>query len=180
MKKSSFFKKASFLFASVLMTAALFAGCSSSKTSKDASSSKPKKSFNSSQMKTRLKSSIDSLVKDGTITQSQEDQIVTALSSGFGQRRQNQNNNSGSGSNNQNGNQNNNGGQNGQQKGNFQNGGHNFQNSALSKLVTDKVITQAQADKVTQAMSSNMRPNRNGQGAGQNQDNQNSNSGNQN
>jgi competence protein ComGC len=114
-----------------------------------------------------MEENIKSLVSDGTITQSQADKILEALTQnpgGFGGQRRSGGNQqtdgqngqqNGQGNSSQNGNQNDN--QNGNQ--NWQrnnNDGQNGQrNSALSKLVTDGVITQAQADAVMEKIKGN-------------------------
>ena len=109
-------------------------------------------------MKKRIQDSIQPLITDGTITQAQADKIVEAFTtnthkgSSQGNAQNNQKDNTQS--NPQNGNKNN-----GQNKG---------RNSALTKLVTDGVITQAQSDAVMKKIGGNFTHKNNGQGSNNN------------
>lgn len=111
---------------------------------------------NADEMKKRMQDSISTLVVDGTINQSQGDKILEALTANTqrfnGDKKpqdnkqnnqqntpQNKNNNNSSGNNTQYSRQN----------------GSAGRNNSLSKLVSDGVITQAQADAVMQKIRGN-------------------------
>lgn len=155
-KKFSFTNKTVALLLAVSLSTIVFAGCQN-KNSKAAAKPSANSSrqygagVNLDQFKQRISDNIQSLVDDNTITKDQADKIVAALTENMkglgGQNRQknNQNNNQGNGQNNS---QNNN-------QGNGQNRQGGRENSAISKLVTDGVITQAQADAVMQKVKGN-------------------------
>lgn len=137
-------------FMSVLLAASisvsLLAGCSSSKTASSTDSSKATssstnkthKKFNPSAMKTRYETVLKELVADKTITQDQSDKIIAEISKQAANIPQNK-----GGKKNW---QNNKQGGNGQHR----NGGN--RGNQLSSLVSSGVITQAQADTITQKL----------------------------
>ena len=145
MKKLNYFKNIVICLITVCMSAAVFIGCQS----KSITSSTSKSTTSSDDRKTQIQNSIKSLVTDGTITQSQSDKIVTALTSkptGNQQGGQpsgqasSQSNSKPSG-----------------KPGDNQNEGQKPKNSPLSKLVSDGTITQAQADAVMQKLGKGSR-----------------------
>lgn len=157
------FNKIAVVLAILSMTLFLFAGCQSKDSSDSGNGgTAQRKTFDKSTMEKNYKDKLAALVKDGTINQDQSGKILTALTARFdkkshgngGQAGGNTAKNSGNstGGNPPNGN----GG--GQGKGSF---------SPLSELVTQKVITQAQADTVTKSVMGNRQNggnNQNGQG----------------
>ena len=207
-KKYSFSNKAAAILLAVSLPLTVFAGCQNKNTSANAASNQAGNANNNGskrqngsapnldQFKQRLENNIKPLVDDKTLTQEQADKIVAALTEnmqGFGGRQRNDQSNQGGQNNNQNsqngsqsngqGNtQNNNQGnaQNGQNNSqNRQNGRANQESIALSKLVTDKVITQAQADAVMQKIRGNFNRPQNNQNQQNNNNNNNNNNSNQ-
>lgn len=180
MKKHMLFSKLFILSLSAVISMSILAGCQSKNTASAKQGTNNGQSqnrqFNAEDMKKRMEENINSLVADGTINQSQADKIIEALTSnpqGFGGNGQR---------NKQNGQQNNgqNNAQNPQQNNaqdNQNNNGQNRQNrqgnNALNKLVTDGVITQAQADAVMQKIRGNFNRNQNNSNNQKNQNNQN-------
>lgn len=103
---------------------------------------------NADEMKKRMQDNINSLVKDGTINQNQANKILeelTANTQRFNGEKRPQNNQQSTQQNTQQNNPNNN-------QANKQN---RQRNNRLSKLVSDGVITQAQADAVMQKIRGN-------------------------
>lgn len=151
MKNSKISSKVVVILLTLTMSVFLFAACNKSTASSQNSgqNSTGRRQFNKDAMKQRYQNSLQALVKDGTITQDQSNKILDTLTANIdnmgrgGRRPNNQGNNQ------------NNGGQN--------NNGYNqtsrSRNNPLGKLVSDKVITQDQADKVMNAL----RPNRQNQ-----------------
>ncbi|MDF2880510.1 MAG: hypothetical protein K0R54_1067 [Clostridiaceae bacterium] len=170
MKRSKFFNKTILSLIAINMSIFLFAGCqnNSSSTTQAAGNStqsnrKNVNKLSPEQMKQRVQDSIKPLVTAGTITQAQADKIVEAYSTRTSSSGQNTTQN----------NQQNN--QQSNQQGNSQNNAQNRQrNNPLSKLVSDGVITQAQADAVMQKMRGNFTQKNNGQNS-QNNNSQSSN-----
>ena len=140
MKKSKLIKKQLLFLLVFSLSLFIFAGCQS-KSPVNTSSSKTtnKSSFNAEAMKQKMKDSIKPLVTNKTITQAQEDKIVAALTL------MNSGKNNGNAQNKKSG----------QTKGTGNGTGMNRQLTELTKLVSDKVITQAQADAVTKAIKVN-------------------------
>lgn len=188
MKKHMLFNKIFILSLSAVISMGILAGCQSKNTAsaKQGTNKGQNKNrqFNAEDMKKRMEENINSLVADGTINQSQADKIIEALTSnpqGFGGngQRNKQNGQKNNGENNgQNAQQNN--AQNPQQNNgqdNQNNNGQNKQNrqgnNALNKLVTDGVITQAQADAVMQKIRGNFNRNQNNTNNQNNQNNSN-------
>lgn len=160
MKRRNFLSKATLTLIAISMSVALFAGCQSNSSSNNTSSQTTQASSNNTQkgnrpnaeqMKTRIQDSIKPLVTAGTITQDQADKIVTAYTTRPAGNEQNKSQDKQQ--NNQNGNNANNG-QKGQNRQRF---------NPLSKLVTDGVITQAQADAVMQKIKESSPNKNNGQ-----------------
>jgi competence protein ComGC len=142
MKTHNYFKNIVICLIMVCMSAVAFIGCQSksttSSTSKSTTSSTNKSTASSDDRKTQIQNNIKSLVTDGTITQSQSDKIVAALTSNpTGNQQGGQ----------PSGQPNSNSKPSGKPSDN-QNKGQKPQNSPLSKLVSDGTITQAQADAV--------------------------------
>lgn len=167
MKRTNFFSKAMILSLTVGMTMFVFAGCgnsaaqtsSNSTQSTTQSTSQNSNKPNAEQRKKKIQDSIQPLVSDGTITQAQSDKIVEALTSNTHKQ-----GSQGSSQNNQQSNQ-----QNSSQQSNNQNNGQNKpRNNPLSKLVSDGVITQAQADAVMKKIGGNFGHKNNGQGSNSN------------
>lgn len=161
MKKHNLFSKSVMCLVTVAMSVSLFAGCgsksstsASSGTTKQTTSQSSNKTSNSDERKTQIQESLKTLVTAGTINQTQSDKILTALTTKpdnkDGENKPPQDNGQNNNQNQQQSNQQENGQANSQ--GNNQNKGK----SPLSKLVTDGVITQAQADSVMQKISANM------------------------
>ncbi|GLC30830.1 hypothetical protein [Clostridium omnivorum] len=173
MKKHMLFNKIFILSLSAVISMGILAGCQNKNTAsaKQGTNKGQNKNrqFNAEDMKKRMEENINSLVADGTINQSQADKIIEALTSnpqGFG----------GNGQRNKQNGQKNNGENNGQD--NQNNNGQNRQgNNALNKLVTDGVITQAQADAVMQKIRGNFTRNQNNTNKQNNQNNQNNSNG---
>lgn len=166
-KKISLIRKAAVLISIVSMSFFLFTGCQNNTTKKvtaDAKNSQTNQTRpNAEEMKKKMQDNLSSLVKDGTINQSQSDKILEALTANT-QRFNGERRSQGNG---QNGNQDNkNNGQNNAQKdpqNNDQNNSSSNQgnkpnrqrNNALSTLISDGTITQAQADAVMQKIRGN-------------------------
>ncbi|AKN33594.1 hypothetical protein Ccar_23340 [Clostridium carboxidivorans P7] len=172
MKKHNLFSKSVMCLVAVAMSVSLFAGCGSksststgSSSTKQTTSQSSNKTSNSDERKTQIQESLKALVTAGTINQTQSDKILTALTT-------KPDNKSGDNKPPQDNGQNNNQNQQSNQQGNGQaNSQGNDQNkgkSPLSKLVTDGVITQAQADAVMQKISANMPQKNNGQSTSNN------------
>lgn len=196
MKKNTLLNKIFILSLSAVIGMSILAGCQSKSTAaaKQGTTKGQRQNgqFNAADMKKKMEENINALVADGTINQSQADKIIEALTAnpqgfgGNGQRnKQNgqQNNSQNNGQSGQNSQQSN--GQNPQQnngQGNQNNNGQNRQNrlgnNALNQLVTDGVITQAQADAVMQKIRGNFNRNQNNQNYQNNQNNQNNSNGN--
>lgn len=127
----------------------VFAGCQNkSAANNNSGNTANNRSFNADAMKKKMQDSINPLVANKTITQDQEDKIVAASIPTNTQKNSGQRN-SQSKQNSQPNNQ-----QVGQPNG-AQGARTNRQSASLTKLVTDKVITQAQADAVSQAIKAN-------------------------
>ena len=121
----------------------MFAGCQSkAATNGSKGSTGNNKTFNSDAMKKKMQTSINPLVVNKTLTQAQEDKILAALIPSNTQRNNTNANNT---------------------KGNSKGAGSgqaagskgtktNREDVALTKLVTDKVITKVQADAVTKVI----------------------------
>lgn len=150
MKKHNFFSKSVMCLLAITMSVALFAGCqskdasSNTKQTNTQTSQSNNKKLSADEMKKRTQDSIKPLITAGTITQAQSDKIVETLTA-------NRTNNSGQKKS-----------QNGQQ-GNQNSNQSKTKTSPLSKLVSDGVITQAQADAVMQKMKGNFKNKNNGQ-----------------
>jgi polyhydroxyalkanoate synthesis regulator phasin len=149
MKKYNFLSKTTVCLITVSMSIFLFAGCQSSSTqaastTTQSSSTKNSNKLSPEEMKKKVQDNIQPLVTAGTITQDQADKIVTAYTTRA----------TGSGQNKSQDKQQNN------QQGNTQN---KQKNNPLTKLVTDGVITQAQADAVMPKMKGNSTRKNNGQ-----------------
>lgn len=164
LKKISLLRSVTVLLLIVSTSLFLFTGCQSKdgtgQTAKAKSNNKGNMVRpNADEMKKRMQDNIASLVTDGTINQSQADKILEALTANT------QRFNGGTQSNNNQQNNQQNPQQNNQQNSpnNTQGNNRNMQkNNALSKLVSDGVITQAQADAVMQKIRGNFtRPNGN-------------------
>lgn len=173
MKKIGLLNKAIIFLLMISISLTIFTGCQSkssqdntsqaSNSSNQGDTSNTKKP-NLDEMKKRMEDNISSLVKDGTINQTQADKIVDALTANaqnFNGQRRSSNNQQNSQQNNQQAKEQNNGEGNNKQ--------NKPRNNRLSKLVSDGVITQAQADAVMQKIRGNSaRP----QGNQSNQSNQ--------
>lgn len=140
-------KLISILIATSISITAL-SGCSSksasanSNTASNTNQAQKRRNFDPSAMKTRYETILKGLVADKTITQDQSDKIIAEITKQAANRPQNsdnkknwQNNKQGSGQ-----------GGNGQHR----NGGN--KKNQLSSLVSSGVITQAQADKITEKL----------------------------
>jgi len=144
MKKSN---KIVAVLAILSMTLLLFSGCQS----KDSASSGngrtgEKGTFDKSTMEKNYKDKLATLVKSGTITQDQSGKILTVLTARFDKKPQG---NGGQADGNR-------AGTNGKNvAGNSTKGKGQGSSSELSDLVTQKVITQAQADSVTKSVMGN-------------------------
>lgn len=136
-------KLISILIVASISIAAL-SGCSSKSASANANTSsnsnqtQKHKNFDPSAMKTRYETVLKELVTDKTITQDQSDKIIAEITKQAANRPQNSGNKKNW--------QNNKQGGNGQHK----NGGN--RGNQLSSLVSSGVITQAQADTITQKL----------------------------
>lgn len=153
MKRNSFFSKILICITAASMAMFLMVGCGSSTAGNNGngnSTNTAQKSnrFDPAQMKKRMQDNIQPLISNGTITQAQADKIIEAMTNRPAGNRQN-NSQNGSQSNQQNNGQSN-------QQNNNQGGQQNRQRTnPLSKLVSDGVITQAQADAVMQKIQGN-------------------------
>ncbi|MFL0197814.1 hypothetical protein ACJDU8_19915 [Clostridium sp. WILCCON 0269] len=145
MKKHNLFSKATLYLVAISMSMFLFAGCQSNKNTASASqttsnstqsSSKP----NAEQRKKQMQDSIQPLVTAKTITQDQANKILEALTTPV------------------NGN-----GQNNQQNNNKNSSQNKMRNNGLTKLVSDGVITQTQADAVMQKIRGSFQHKNDGQ-----------------
>lgn len=151
MERRNFLGKITVGLLAISMSVFLFAGCqSNSDSSAQAANNNTQSSTKNGnrpspeQMKKKVEDSIKPLVTAGTITQAQADKIVTAYTTRTSSNGQNKQQNN--------------------QQGSTQSNGQNRQkNNPLSKLVTDGVITQAQADAVMQKMKGNFTQKNNGQ-----------------
>ena len=138
------------------MSVVLFIGCQSKDTAEQ--SNKKGNAFNAASMKQRFVDAIKPLVTDKTITQAQSDKIVTALTANtgnFGGQRNGQGTQSGStkGTNTKPATDGTSGTNTKPATGGTRtNRAASGQSTELAKLVTDKVITQAQADAVTEKL----------------------------
>jgi hypothetical protein len=173
MKKRKLLNKTIVSLLAISMSIFLFAGCQSNNSSAQAASNSTQSNrkngnrMSPEQIKQRVQDSIKPLVTADTITQAQADKIVEAYTTGTNGNGQNstQNNQQNSQQNNQQSNQ----------QGNSQAKGQNRQRyNPLSKLVSDGVITQPQADEVMEKMRGNLNQRNNGQNS-QNNNNQSSN-----
>lgn len=183
-KKSLKYAVASLLILS--LASSLFMGCGSKTNA--ASSNKTVAGnnagngrMNTDAMKKRMEDSISSLVTAGTITKDQEAKILDALTTGKGGFGRNRNGNQNSqGQQNTNGNSPNSGNNGNSSNSNNGQGQRHFGNgqNPLSKLVTDGIITQAQADAVMAKIRGNMGRNNNGNSS--NNNNNSNNNGNNN
>jgi hypothetical protein len=127
----------------------IFAGCQNKSAANNTQgNATSNRSFNTAAMKKKMQDSINPLVTNKTITQDQANKIVAALIPANTQKNGGQRNYQSQ----QNGQSN--GQQNGQTNG-VQGARTNRQSTELTKLVTDKVITQAQANAVSQAIKTN-------------------------
>lgn len=148
MTKFKAFNKTVIMLLVFTMSIFLFMGCqskNSASSQNSAQSSNGRGNFNKDAMKKRYEDNLQQLVKDGTITQDQSNKILDSLTANMGNmggRRGPQNNQ---------GNQQNNN----QQNGNGNNQTSRPRNNPLSKLVSDGVITQQQADKVMEGLRGN-------------------------
>jgi len=125
-KKSKLIKKQLLFLLVFSLSLFIFAGCQSKSAVTTSVSNKTNKSINIVTMKQKMQNSIKPLVANKTITQAQEDKIVTALTTTNSQR----------------------------SKSGQTNGTKGAKiNKQLTKLVSDKVITQAQANAVTKAIN---------------------------
>jgi hypothetical protein len=139
MKKNKLINKKLMVLLVFSLSIFIFAGCQT-KAATNNSNTGNHKSFNSDAMKKKMQDSINPLVVNKTLTQVQEDKIVAALTT-TNTKRNNTNKNS----------QSKNSGQASGANGNKS----NRQEVTLTKLVTDKVITKAQADAVTKVIKVN-------------------------
>lgn len=136
-------KLISILIAAGISITAL-SGCSSksasanTNTSSNTNQTQKRRNFDPSAMKTRYETVLKELVADKTITQDQSDKIIAEITKQAANRPQNSGNKKNW--------QNNKQGGNGQHK----NGGN--RGNQLSSLVSSGVITQAQADAITQKL----------------------------
>ncbi len=116
------------------MSILLLAGCQSKNT--QSSNAQNTNRPSQEQMKKRMQDNIQPLVTAGTITQEQADKIIAAYTTRPAGNKQNRS-------------------QDKQQNNNQRNNQNRQKNNPLSKLVSDGVITQAQADAVMEKMKSN-------------------------
>ncbi|MFT8314923.1 MAG: hypothetical protein ABF633_11875 [Clostridium sp.] len=160
MAKFRTFNKIAIMLLVLAMSAFLIMGCQSknSGSSQNSSGSNGRRTFNADAVKQRYEQDLQALVKAGTITQDQSTKILDSLTAnmnnmGQGRRRTNSQGNS----------------QNNTAQGNGKNNQTGTpRNNPLSKLVSDGVITQEQADKVMQGLRGN-RQNSNNQSNQSNQ-----------
>lgn len=149
MKKHGVIQKAFITVLIVSISAFTFAGCGK-KASDSSSNSNNVPRFNAAQMQQTMKNNLAALVKAGTINQSQSDKILAALTANTAKFSSAGGKRSGSGQW-----KGQNSGQKSQQN-NSQGGSQaRTRSNPLSKLVTDKVITQGQADAVMQKVRGN-------------------------
>lgn len=134
MKKHKLFKKTTVYLFSIGMSILLLAGCQSKNT--QSSNAQNTNRPSQEQMKKRMQDNIQPLVTAGTITQEQADKIIAAYTTRPAGNKQNRS-------------------QDKQQNNNQRNNQNRQKNNPLSKLVSDGVITQAQADAVMEKMKSN-------------------------
>ena len=152
----------------VSMSLFLFTGCQSKSSESNSKQASAKSSSvdgnqstkgrpNADEMKKRMEDNINTLVADGTINQSQGDKILEALTANTqrfnGDKKPQDNKQNNQQNTPQNDNNNNNGSGNNTQY--SRQNGNTGRNNALSKLVSDGVITQAQADAVMQKIRGN-------------------------
>lgn len=159
MKKRSSLVKILICITLASMSVFFFAGCQSKSKNNTSNTNNSGSRPNAAQMQQKMQDDIKPLISDGTITQDQADKIVEAMT----------NRPRGNGKNNQQ-----NGGKNSHQNKAQSNGQIIQRSNPLSKLVSDGVITQAQADTVMQKISSNF-GNRNNNQVPQNNNTQSSN-----
>lgn len=139
----------------VIMSLGLLTGCQSKNTKTSDKTSRT--SFNAEDIKKKMEDNIALLVTDKTITQSQADKVLEVLSTSqmYSGQRNSQNGQPNKQTNNQApssgpNNQPNNG-----PKGSEGNNSNIQRANPLSKLVTDNVITQAQADIINEKVRGN-------------------------
>ena len=135
----------------VSMSLFLFTGCQS-KNTQNTSDKTAKVNFSAEDMKKKMQDNINSLVTEGTINQSQADKVLEELSSNqmFSGKRKPQSGQTNNQQNYQPKNQ-----QTGQSNSNGNNNPNRKRVDPLSKLVTDSVITQEQADAIMQKVRGN-------------------------
>lgn len=155
MKKGKFFRKTLIALVVIIMSVSLFAGCqnksSNSGTEQTANNNtQSSKRPDPEQMKKRMQDNIKPLVSDGTITQAQADKIIEAMTTNNRKNRSQGNQQNNNSNNSQNSNQSNN--------------PNRPRNNALSELVSNGTITQAQEDAVMQKIRGNSAHKNNGQG----------------
>ena len=121
----------------------LFTGCQS-KTATATSAKSPKRNFNAADMKKKMETNITALVTAKTITQSQADKVLAVLSASqmYSGEKTSQNGQTKDK-------------QTVQPKANTGNTPSSQRANPLSKLVTDKVITQAQSDTIMEKVRGN-------------------------
>ncbi|NMM62014.1 hypothetical protein HBE96_04775 [Clostridium sp. P21] len=166
MKKHNLFSKSIMGLIAISMSLSLLAGCQSKSTTSNSSSTTKQittqasqsssKKVSSDERKKQIQEGVKALVTAGTITQAQSDKIVEALTtmpSGNKDGENKQDSNKPDNKPNQQG---------GQQDNN-QNSNQNKPGSPLSKLVSEGVITQTQADAVMEKIKGSMLQKDNGQ-----------------
>ncbi|MEQ8198376.1 MAG: hypothetical protein ABRQ27_10270 [Clostridiaceae bacterium] len=134
------------------LSSAVLSGCSNTKTlgnqNSDNSENADRKTSNpQNKFLVEIKDSLAALVKDGTITQEQSDKILSALTSNKTDNSQKKSASNDS-----------NGGKTAENKGKSGASGRHIgiDSKALAQLVTDRVITQAQADAVITKIKSSL------------------------
>ncbi|MEQ8156838.1 MAG: hypothetical protein ABRQ25_18510 [Clostridiaceae bacterium] len=134
------------------LSSAVLSGCSNTKTlgnqnSANSENTGGKASKPQNKFLDEIKGSLAALVKDGTITQEQSDKILSALTSNKSDNSQKKSASNDS-----------NGGKSAENKGKSSASGRHIgiDSKALVQLVTDKVITQAQADAVINKIKSSL------------------------
>lgn len=181
MKQFNSLKKIVTFLLVISVSLVMLSGCAknSGSTAATSKNSTANNKLTTDQMKQKMEENIKSLVTDKTITQTQADQIVTTLTAngqGFGQGKGNgkgKQNGSGSTNDSANNNKNSNNG-NTNSSGTTSNAGGNANSNSttqngdqrpnpLAKLVSDGVITQAQADTVMQKIYGNSKRSQNNQ-----------------
>lgn len=141
MKTSKAISKITIILVLISMSVFLFAGCKGKDTSTQANGkAQGRGNFDPAAMKTRYEEALKGLVTDNTITQAQSDKVLEAMtknipSSGTKPTGKDTTNK-----------------QNTTQQGNGQN---KQRPNQLAELVTSKVITQAQADTITEKLRGN-------------------------